>query len=84
MDWLPTLVAAAGGPSNIRSKLIDGYKGYEVHLDGYNQLSFLKGKSKTKRQEVFYYNGTKLQAVRHNDWKAHFVVQNHGWDLLMN
>ena len=79
MDWLPTLIAAAGGPSDVGAKLLDGYKGYEVHLDGYNQLSFLQGKSKTKREEVFYYNGTKLQAVRHNDWKAHFVVQNHGW-----
>jgi arylsulfatase len=79
MDWLPTLVEAAGGSNDIKSELLKGYKGYKVHLDGYNQLSFLQGKNKSQREEIFYYNGTKLQAVRKNDWKAHFAVQNNGW-----
>ena len=79
MDWLPTLVAAAGGPEDLPEKLLAGYGGYKVHLDGYNQLSFLKGESDSNRQEIFYYAGATLQAVRHGDWKAHFVVQNHGW-----
>jgi arylsulfatase len=79
MDWLPTLVAAAGGPADLREKLLDGYKGYKVHLDGYNQLGFLMGEQDSQRDEIYYYSGTKLQAVRYRDWKAHFAVQNHGW-----
>ena len=77
MDWLPTLIAASGGSTDIGADLLKIAK--PIHLDGYNQLSFLQGKSKSKRAEIFYYNGTKLQAVRKGDWKAHFAVQNHGW-----
>ena len=79
MDWLPTLVAAAGGPTDVREKLLSGYQGYKVHLDGYNQLDFLTGNSESQRDEILYYSGTSFQAVRYKDWKAHFVVQNHGW-----
>ena len=79
MDWLPTFIAAAGGPADLPKKLLSGYKGYKVHLDGYNQLDFLKGKTESQRPEIFYYAGSSLQALRYNDWKAHFVVQNHGW-----
>ncbi|WP_205743120.1 arylsulfatase [Halioglobus maricola] len=79
MDWLPTFVAAAGGPDDLPAELLKGYEGYKVHLDGYNQLSFLMGETDSNREELFYYAGATLQAVRYNDWKAHFVVQNHGW-----
>lgn len=79
MDWLPTLVAAAGGPDNVQELLLDDYQGYNVHLDGYNQLDYLMGKSESARSEIIYYSGTSFQAVRYKDWKAHFVVQNHGW-----
>ncbi len=79
MDFLPTLVAAAGGPSNLKERLQTGYQGYRVHLDGYNQLDMLLGRGKSKRKEIIYYEGTTLQAVRYGDWKAHFIVQNEGW-----
>ena len=79
MDWMPTLVAAAGGPDDLPAALRDGYEGYQVHLDGYNQLSFLTGETGSNRAEIIYYEGTDLQAVRYNDWKAHFAVQEHGW-----
>jgi len=79
LDWMPTLVAAAGGPDDLPAELLKKYKGYEVHLDGYNQLSFLKGESESSRKEIFYYEGTGLQAIRYGDWKAHFTVQNKGW-----
>ncbi len=79
LDFLPTLVAAAGGPQDLTDKLLGGYEGYKVHLDGYNQLDMLTGKGPSKRHEIIYYEGTTLQAVRYNDWKAHFVVQNEGW-----
>ncbi|PYG25550.1 arylsulfatase [Pelagimonas varians] len=79
MDWMPTLVAAAGGPDNLPEALLDGYEGFQVHLDGYNQVSFLKGETGSNRKEIVYYEGTDLQAVRYNDWKAHFTIQTHGW-----
>jgi len=79
MDWMPTFIAAAGGPQDLPKKLLAGYQGKKVHLDGYNQLSFLKGETDSNRQEIFYYAGPHLKAVRYSDWKAHFVVQNHGW-----
>ncbi len=46
LDWLPTLVAAAGEP-DIKDKLLKGHqaggKTFKVHLDGYNQLAHLTG-----------------------------------------
>ena len=48
MDWMPTFAAIAGEP-NLKEKLLTGYeaegKTYKVHLDGYNQLSLLTGKT---------------------------------------
>ena len=79
MDWMPTLVAAAGGPDNLPEALLTGYEGYQVHLDGYNQLSFLTGETESNRKEIVYYEGPDLQAVRYGDWKAHFTIQTHGW-----
>ncbi len=79
LDWMPTLVAAAGGPEDLPARLKEGYEGYRVHLDGYNQMSFLMGETGSNRKEIIYYEGTNLQAVRYNDWKAHFVIQEHGW-----
>ncbi|AEI94049.1 arylsulfatase [Roseobacter litoralis] len=79
MDWMPTLVAAAGGPDNLPEELLTGFEGYRVHLDGYNQLSYLTGGEESNRDEIIYYEGTNLQAIRYKDWKAHFVVQHHGW-----
>ncbi|MFN3130486.1 arylsulfatase [Roseibium sp.] len=79
LDWMPTLVAAAGGPDNLPEQLLEGYDGYTVHLDGYNQLPYLLGTGDSSRDEIIYYEGTDLQAVRYRDWKAHFVIQEHGW-----
>ncbi|OUR93906.1 sulfatase [Flavobacteriales bacterium 34_180_T64] len=79
MDWLPTLVESAGGPKDIKEKLLTGYEGYKAHLDGYNQMELLTGTGISNRNEIIYYEGTTLQAARYRDWKAHFIVQNHGW-----
>jgi arylsulfatase len=79
-DWLPTLVAAAGVP-DIKEKLLLGHttgdKTFKVHLDGYNQLDYLSGKSlKGKRDEFFYFSDDgDLLAVRYQRVKAHFMVQ---------
>lgn len=79
MDWMPTLVAAAGGPNDLPKQLREGYRGYKVHLDGYNQLDLLLGNGPSKRKEIVYYEGTTLQAIRYADWKAHFIIQPEGW-----
>jgi arylsulfatase len=65
-DWIPTLCAIAGEP-DIVEKCKKGYTAnginYKVHLDGYNQLDFLKAVSgtvgknsgaKSKRHTFFY------------------------------
>ena len=43
LDWMPTLLAAAGVP-DVKEKLLTGYtvgnKTFKVHLDGYNMLAF--------------------------------------------
>ena len=78
-DWLPTLLAAAGEP-DIVEKLKQGYeangKTFKVHLDGYNFLPYFKGEAKKgPREEIFYFGqGGDLNAVRWNDWKVHFAV----------
>ncbi|MGB5706450.1 MAG: arylsulfatase [Arenicellales bacterium] len=79
MDWMPTLVAAAGGPDDLPAEMLDGYDGYKVHLDGVNQMDLLLGKGPSKHEAIVYYEGTTLQALRYNDWKAHFIIQPEGW-----
>lgn len=60
LDWFPTLVAAAGD-ADITSKLLKGDsiggKSFKVHLDGYNFLPYLTGKTNVSpRTEFFYFN----------------------------
>ena len=50
LDWFPTLLAAAGD-TTITDRLLERVPTsagptFKVHLDGYNQLDFLTGKSK--------------------------------------
>ncbi|MGB8476352.1 MAG: arylsulfatase [Candidatus Acidiferrum sp.] len=82
-DWLPTLLAAVGEPDiveKLESK--DGYeangKTWRVHPDGYNFLPYFKGEvSKGPREEIFYFGQAgDLNAVRWNDWKVSFAVEN--------
>ena len=78
-DWMPTLLAAAGEPE-IKQKLLTGHqaggKTYKVHLDGYNQLPLLTGAGPAPRQEMFYFTDDgDLAALRHGNWKVHFMVQ---------
>jgi arylsulfatase A-like enzyme len=44
-------------------------------VDGYDLSESLKGKSKSPREVVYYYRGTKLMALRKGPWKAHFSTQ---------
>jgi len=80
MDWLPTFLAAAGDP-NIKQELLKGKsaigRNYKVHLDGYNFLPHLTGKTeKGPRKEIFYFSDDgDLTALRYNDWKLIFMEQ---------
>ena len=81
MDWLPTLLAAAG-TDDIKERLRDGGvrsigRRYKVHLDGYNFLPYLTGETdEGPRDEVFYFSDDgDLTALRYNDWKIIFLEQ---------
>ncbi|MBR0902813.1 arylsulfatase [Bradyrhizobium liaoningense] len=80
LDWMPTLLAAAGEP-DIKEKLLQGHqagsKTFKVHLDGYNQLPHLTGQQlKGARKQYIYFNDDgDLVAVRHENWKAVFEEQ---------
>jgi len=81
LDWMPTLLAAAGVP-DVKQKLLKGYKAagkkYKVHLDGYNFLPYLTGQEANgPRREFFYFSDDgDLVALRYNNWKVHFMVQD--------
>ncbi len=81
-DWLPTF-AAAGGSLDIKEKLKAGAtlngRNYKNHIDGYNQLDYLMGKSKlSPRNEFIYVNDDgEIVAMRYDDWKAVFL-ENRG------
>jgi len=80
LDWLPTLVAAAGD-ADIKDKLLKGHqaggKTFKVHLDGYNQLPYLTNQQPTSaRKEFIYFNDDgDLVAMRYENWKVVFEEQ---------
>ena len=80
MDWLPTLLAAAGDP-DIKEKLKAGHqagdKTFRVHLDGYNFVPYFKGEEKKgPRVEFFYFSDDgDLTALRYDHWKCVFMEQ---------
>ena len=81
MDWLPTLLAAAGS-DDIKEDLKKGNvraigRKYKVHLDGYNFLPHLTGESEEgPRREIFYFSDDgDLTALRYDDWKIIFMEQ---------
>jgi arylsulfatase A-like enzyme len=81
MDWLPTLLAAAGS-DDIKEDLKKGNvraigRKYKVHLDGYNFLPHLTGDTEEgPRREIFYFSDDgDLTALRYDDWKIIFMEQ---------
>jgi arylsulfatase A-like enzyme len=80
LDWLPTMMAAAGDP-DIQDKLLKGHqagsKTFKVHLDGYNQLPYLTGQQeRSARKEFFYFNDDgDLVNIRYENWKIVFEEQ---------
>jgi arylsulfatase len=88
LDWMPTLLAAAGVP-DVKEKLLTGYKAgaqtFRVHLDGYNQLPHLTGaEAKSPRSEIFYFSDDgDLLALRYDNWKMVFLEQRAPGTLLV-
>ncbi|NTX17369.1 arylsulfatase [Myxococcus sp. CA056] len=83
-DLLPTLLAAAG-EGDIVKKLERGHtaggKTFNVHIDGYNLLPFLKGEVKENPRRGFFYwsDDGDLMALRVGAWKVVFMEQRaHG------
>jgi arylsulfatase A-like enzyme len=87
-DWIPTLSSIAGEP-DIVGKCAQGYSAngikYKVHLDGYDQSSFLRAVSgtlgnergvKSARDKFFYSDDDgMLVAMRQGDYKFSFAEQ---------
>ena len=75
LDWFPTLLAAAGD-DNIKSKLMKGgyqanNKSFKVHLDGFNMLPYLQGKSDESPRKWFIYHTSEAEPVAvRNDVQA--------------
>jgi arylsulfatase A-like enzyme len=86
LDWLPTLLAAAGN-DHVAADLAKGTRvggeRYQVHLDGYNLLPWLTGDRRAgewPRHEFLYFTDTgELAALRWDQWKLLFTEQlGHG------
>ncbi|OCP01858.1 arylsulfatase [Ensifer sp. LC13] len=81
-DLIPTFCAAAG-ETDIVAKCLTGYqagsKTFKVHLDGYNLMPFFRGEvADGPRREFLYWNDDgELVAVRVQDWKLNFKIQEH-------
>jgi len=83
LDWVPTFVDIAGGPSGdgLKKQIEAGkYPGIvKTTLDGFNQRQYLEGKSEESAREVFfYYSGSTPSAVRYKNWKLYYSVSEPG------
>jgi arylsulfatase len=74
LDWMPTLVAAAGD-AELKADLLKGKrvgdKRAKLHLDGYNFLPYLTGQTQeSPRREFIYHDDSGMPVcVRVGDWK---------------
>lgn len=83
MDLFTTLAAAAGvDVDDLKQRLMKGDKlGTDTekknYLDGVNNLDYWTGKStKSARNDFIYWSESAPQAIRVNQWKAHFAVRD--------
>ena len=87
LDWFPT-IAAALGDDDIKDRLKQGMqlgdKNFKVHLDGYNFLPYMEGRTQEPpRKEFFYFSDTgDLLNLRYNKYKIVFAEQRaHGMNV---
>jgi len=83
LDWVPTFVNIAGGPSGdgLKKQIEAGkYPGIvKTTLDGFDQREYLEGKSaKSARDVFFYYSGSTPSAVRYKNWKMYYNMAEPG------
>jgi arylsulfatase A-like enzyme len=83
LDWVPTFVDIAGGPTGdgLKEQLEAGkYKGIvKTTLDGFDQRQYLEGKAdKSARDFFFYYSGSTPSAVRYKNWKMYYTMSQPG------
>jgi arylsulfatase A-like enzyme len=89
LDWMPTFVQVAGGPSGdgLKKKIESGtYPNItKTTLDGVNQIAYLTGQSNQSARDVFYYfSGATPSAVRYKNWKMYYTMSQpgaEGWIL---
>ena len=80
LDWLPTIVEAAGDPG-IKEKLLKGHtvgkKTFKVHLDGHSLMPYFTGKTKNHARKGFLYftDDGDLACLRYDNWKFVFMEQ---------
>jgi arylsulfatase A-like enzyme len=65
LDLLPTFCALAGVKAPA-----------DRVLDGNDLSAALRGRGRSPRQTMFYWRGSKLYAVRHGAFKAHFITRS--------
>jgi len=65
LDLLPTICHLAGAKAPT-----------DRVLDGYDLTGALHGNRRSPRQTMFYWRGSKLYAVRHGLFKAHFITKS--------
>jgi len=80
LDWLPTFVDIAGGPSGdgLKRQIEAGkYPGIvKTTLDGVDQREYLEGETETSaRNYFFYYTGPTPSAVRYKNWKMYYTME---------
>ena len=80
LDWLPTILAAAGEP-DVVEKCKKGHKvgnqAFKVHLDGYNLIPHLTGKDQKSPRKGFLYftDDGDVAALRYDNFKVAFLEQ---------
>src|SRR5262252_3963944 len=83
LDWMPTLVNIAGGPSGdgLKKRIEAGqYPGIvKTTLDGVDQRDYLEGKtSNSARNHFYYFSGSTPSAVRYKNWKMYYTMSQPG------
>ncbi|MEX0938622.1 MAG: sulfatase [Pirellulales bacterium] len=82
--WWPGRIAAGSVAAELAStldifatahKLAGAELPDDRTLDSYDMSPILFDDGKGAREEMFYYRGTRLMAVRLGPWKAHFITQ---------
>ena len=87
LDWMPTMAAIAGDDTlkedMLNGKTIAG-KSAKLHLDGYNLLPYLTGKTDKSPRTVFHYLNDEAfpVAVRMGDWKITYA-ENRGQTMAL-